>query len=457
MNPELTRRAMLKQLSLTSGATLLSPILANIAAHAAGDAVAATPKRMVFIMQSNGMNPEHLLPSGLTRPKHGIPQNQATEEVALAGRKLHPALAPFVPFQNRLTLLQGLSGRIALGDHSCNHGALGAYPGNKGPLGKTVDVAVSEQLPGVFPHLALGYSGSSEVMSYAYSASAPGKAVPIVCSPDHAFKGVFGSVVDESSRQEFDLRSNLLDFMADDVKQARTVLVGDERQKLDRYLEAFESLRDRQAQLVAKADELRKHAPKLGDKQTASKASLILEAQFETATAALIAGLTRVVTLTSGGGNQRFGQFPEFNIPDLHGVGHGSAYGRNSSEDCFVELRVFHTKLIARMVEKLSSIPEGNGTMMDNTLIVYFSDSGEAHHPRLFEWPVVLIGNFGGKLSKTGRHLQLPTYQSSKHRTMANLFCTLLHWAGKPTDQFGVRDPGLRDIDQTGPIPELMA
>jgi hypothetical protein len=72
------------------------------------------------------------------------------------------------------------------------------------------------------------------------------------------------------------------------------------------------------------------------------------------------------------------------------------------------------------------------------------------------EWPVVLIGDLGGKLKTAGRYLQFPQYGAKKHRTMANLFCTLLHAAGKPRDKFGVPDPKLKDIDQTGPIAELL-
>jgi len=162
------------------------------------------------------------------------------------------------------------------------------------------------------------------------------------------------------------------------------------------------------------------------------------------------------MTISSGGGGQQFGKFPEFNIPDLHGIGHGNAYGRTSSDDCFVELRQFHTKQIAGLAKKLEAVKEGDGTMLDNTLIVYLSDSGEGHHPSLHEWPVVLLGNLGGKL-KSNRYIVFPKYQAKTHRTMANLYCTLLHAAGKPRDKFGVTDPGLKDIDQTGPIGELLA
>ncbi len=458
MTSELTRRALFRDITLGAGATLLGPILGQLAAHAAGTP-AAVRKRVVFCLQTNGMNPAHVCPDGWNLEKNGQPPaNADTVEVSLLGKALHKALDPLAPFRDRLTLVRGLSGRVALGDHSCNHGALGAYPGNKGPLAQTVDSAVADALPGVFRHVAVGYAGGPDPMNYAYSASGPGTPVPIVTSPDLAYKSLFGSVAAGAARQQFDRRSDLLGFMADDVKRSRAALAGEEREKFDRYLRAFEALRDRQRELVAMEAELKKHAPTLGAKPTASEASLILEAQYDIAGAALVAGLTNVVTLTSGGGNQRFGKFPEFGILDLHGVGHGAAYGRASSEDCFVELRQFHGKLIAGLAKKLADTPEGDGTMLDNTLIVYLSDSGEAHHPRLHEWPVVLIGDLGGRLKKPGRFVQLPGYQKANgHRTMANLWCTLLHAVGKPRDQFGVPDAGLKDFDQTGPVPDLLA
>jgi len=460
MRSEITRRSMLKGLSLGAGTTLLSPLLAQLAAHAAGDEKTAVHRRVVFVVQSNGMNPNHLVPVGVKRRSDGRnerPTNSQVEEFSLKDKTLHTALEPLSPFQDRLALIQGLSGRIAISDHSANHGALGAYGANRGAMQQTIDSAVSEALPGTFSHVALGLNGGEGPMNYRVSAAGPGKEVPIVCSPDLAFKSLFGSVAEGSGKAAFDRRTNLLDFMVDDVRRARAELVGEERQKFDRYLESFETLHHRQRELVAKTESLKKAAPKLGEKATTSTSSLILEAQFEIAAASLTAGLTHVVTLASGGGGQQFGKFPEFDIPDLHGIGHGAANGRASSEDCFVELRRFHTKLIAGLAARLQATPEGSGNMLDNTLIVYLSDSGEAHHPSLYEWPVVLLGNLGGRLKTNGRYLQLPHYGAAAHRTTANLFCTLLHAVGKPRDKFGVPDPRLKDINQSGVVSELLA
>ncbi len=459
MTTELTRRQLLRDAALGAGATLLGPVLGRLAAHAAGDARQAVRRRVIFVMQSNGMNPAHLVPAGVRRRPDGRnerPENDRLEERSLKGLTLPPAIEPLTPFRERLALVQGLSGRIAKSDHSCNHGALGCYPANKGPMAQTIDSALAGALPGLFPHVALGYA-EREVMNYAYSASGPGRAVPIVCSPDLAFKALFGSVADGAGRKAFDRRTNLLDFMADDVRRSRSALAGEERQKFDSYLQAFEALRDRQRALLAKADDLKRNAPRLGDRLTTTTSSLILEAQFEIAAAALVAGLTHVVTLTSGGGGQRFGKFPEFGIPDLHHIGHGGSYGDRTYEQCFVEIRRFHTRLIAGLAQKLAAVKEGDGTMLDHSLIVYLSDSGEAHHPGLYEWPVVLLGSLGGRLKTGGRYLQFPAYRQAGHRTMANLYCTLLHAAGKPRDRFGVADPGLKDVDQTGVVAELLA
>lgn len=56
-----------------------------------------------------------------------------------------------------------------------------------------------------------------------------------------------------------------------------------------------------------------------------------------------------------------------------------------------------------------------------------------------------------------GRYVQFPRYRSPNHRTTANLYLSLLHAAGRPRDRFGVADPGLRDIDQSGPLTEILA
>ena len=458
MNTETTRREMLKLAGAGTGAALLTPLLGQLAAHAAGDTKSANRKKVVFVMQCNGMSPAHLMPSGLERPKNGKPENDKLEEVPLKDRALHAALDPLTPFKDRLALVQGLSGRIALSDHSANHGALGCYPANKGPMAQTIDCAVGEANPGIIPSVALGMAEKlDQTLNYQLSAAGPGKANPVQCSPELAFKALFGSVAGGNSRAAFDRRTNLLDFMADDVRRAREQLAGDEKAKFDQYLEAFENLRDRQAKIDTIKGDLKTHAPKLDDKFAKPTETNRLESQFEIAAAALITGLTNTVLLTSGGGGQHFPAFPELGIPvGGHHYGHGGGVPGKTYEECFVAVRQYHCKLIAGLAKKLEGVKEGNGTMLDNTVIVYLSDSGDGHHPQLREWPVVMLGDLGGKLKTRGRYLQFPAYGTKSHRTMANLYCTLLHAVGKPTDKFGVPDPGLKDVNQAGVVADLL-
>lgn len=459
MNIETTRRQLLKNVSLGAGSVLLPPILTQLAARAAGDE-RAVRKRVVFVVQCNGMKPDHVTPAGMQPPidRGGRRSNDTLFQQNLADKELPAPIAPLAPFKNRLALIRGLSGRIALSDHSGNQGALGCYPANRGPLGPTIDVALGDALPSIFRHVALGIMERTEqTMNYSLCAAGAGRTVPVQCSPELAFRALFGSVAGGSSRQAFDRRTNLLDFMADDVRRARTALPGEERQKLDPYLEAFETLHQRQGQIEALQERMRQHVPDLDARFRHPTETNRLEAQFEIAAAALIVGLTNVVTLTSGGGGQQYIAFPELGIPiGGHAYGHGGGVNGKTAEECFVTVREYHCRLIADLCRKLAAVPEGNGTMLDNTLIVYLSDSGDGHHPQLFEWPMVLVGNLGGRLRTGGRYLQFPRYQTAAHRTTANLFLTLLHAAGSPRDSFGVADPGLRDIDATGPLAELL-
>jgi hypothetical protein len=221
-------------------------------------------------------------------------------------------------------------------------------------------------------------------------------------------------------------------------------------------LEAFETLRDRQVKVEGIKDTLKKNAPN-PDKFTSKAETDRLEGQFDLAAASLIAGITNVVTLTSGGGHQNYISYDALGLPiDGHGLGHGVGVNGKTPEECRVIIRQFHCKLIARLADKLKAVPEGDGTMLDNTLIVYMSDSGESHHPNLLEWPVILLGNLGGNLNAGNRLLEYPKYAAKGHKTMENLYMSLLHAAGKPREKFGQVDPKLADIDTKGPLAELV-
>ena len=100
------------------------------------------------------------------------------------------------------------------------------------------------------------------------------------------------------------------------------------------------------------------------------------------------------------------------------------------------------------------------GELVDGKLTVKFSEPG--FYPVFLkalndEGAVfVMLGNAGGKL-KAGRYVDYPGYGMLGHRTTANLYTTFLNIAGNNAERFGMADPNLKDLDQTGPLTELLA
>lgn len=463
----LNRRDALKGISLGAGSLVLSPILTQLEARAAG-VVRQTP-RFVFVVESNGVPPKQVTPSGIERKaRRQEPLNGPAEmiDVALKDRDLPYSLEPVTPWKDKVTIVQGLSGRVCGGGHSNNFMALGAFGGGRGQsgestavLGPTIDGAIGAHMGGIFPHIGLGISKRLE-NSVVYSISAIGKnkPLPIMVKPDQAMGTLFGSVAKGHAQDEFIAKRNLLDFLREDIKRAEQQLGGPEREQLSVYVETFDTLSDRQSRLNEIEPTLRKHAPVASDKYTSAVETDRLDAQFDLAAAALISGLTNVVTISSAAGVRDFDIcFTGLGLTKgKHHTGHGGGQNGMTWDETYDMIRRFHFDLIARLAKKLDSVPEGDGTMLDNTVIIYLSDGAEAHHSRCWEWPFVMIGNAGGKL-KAGRYVDYPGYGQLGHRTTANLYTTFLNLAGSDAERFGIPDPNLKDLDQTGPLTELLA
>ena len=464
----LDRRDALKTLGVSAGTAFLTPILSRIEAQAAGKPVVA-PKRFVFVVESNGVRPEQLAPSGVKRdPRKQEALNGPEQflDVPLKDKELPVSLDPVKAWKDKVTIVQGLSGRVCGGGHSNNFQALGAFGAGRGNGGEsmaiggeTIDGALAKHAPGIFPHIGLGISKRLENnVIYNISAVGPNKGLPTMCNPANAYSTLFGIAADGAAKQEFAAKNNLLDFLKDDVKKAEVNLAGAEKEQFGAYLETFETLRDRQSKLNDIKHTLREKGPVVSDKYKSAVETDRLDAQFDLGAAALICGLTNVLTLSSAAGVRDFDiTFKGLGLNiDKHSIGHGGSYQGKTWADLYNMIRRYHFELIAGLMKKLEKVPEGNGTMLDNTVIVYLSDGAEGHHSRCWEWPMVVLGDMGGKL-KTGRYVDFPGYGRKGHRTTANMYLTLLQLAGATRDTFGVPDPNLKDLDQTGPLTELLA
>ncbi len=444
------RRAALKGISLGAGAVALSPFLKHLAAAEKQQ----LPKRFVFVLKSSGLQSDYLDPAGL---KHG---GDTLVDETLKDRKLPDSMKSLEPFKDRLTIVQGLSGRMTLGGHSAFYGALGGYKAaaHTPPLFATIDGHLSEKLPSVFNHIGFKMGEGSQGITFpSISAKGKGQQLPFQQNPMGAFENLFGSILEGGDlKKKYTRTGNVLDAMSADIKKLQQSLPSEEKAKLGHYLSGFEALRDRRIKLVSMQKILRENAPPIDDKYTSRFKTHHLEAHFDMATAALICGLTNVVSVHADGLDSVYSGIGVGN--NVHAIGHGAGYATLSSQDCRNAIRRFHVELISGMAAKLDKIPEGDGTMLDNTLLVYTSDNAANHHSFGFDWPMFAVGNIDGRLDSKGRYLAYPRYGNARHNhTICNWFTTLCHLAGVPQDLFGQPDMALgKAEEQAGPLSELL-
>ncbi len=467
--PKFNRREVLKSLSLGTGSALLTPILTQLRANAAGTE-ATLPKRFVFVVRANGLRPWGIVPEGLEKNGEARHKQDAFLEKPLVDRKLHETMSALEPIKDRVTIIQGLSGKAAAvsDPHGANFGALGVYRSDNGapPAAETIDGALAKALPNIFSHLGFKMGGASELIAHpALSALGRGKPLPFYCSPMMAYQELFGSLAsNDKLKATAKLDRHLLDFMVDDVKRVKMSLGAPEKEKLDHYLQGFEALRDRQVKLAKLDDSVRVHIPSVTDKYTSPIETHRLEAHFDLAAASLIAGLTNVITFDA---DDLDGHYSGLGLGEksIHEIGHLSDDFKEGRDTSFEDgtdgvgarniVRKFQMELLAGLAKKLDAVPEGNGTMLDNTLIVFFSDAGQQHHANYQDFPMVLIGNVGGKI-KTGRYLHYPSYGQVGNRTLGSFYTSLLHVAGAPRDGFGQIDLQLPKGEQKSPLAELL-
>ncbi len=462
--PAFSRRTFFRGTTLGVGGVYLSSFIRQLEAAAENG---LKPARVLFFVQGNGVYPSEIQPAGIELPR----DPSTLEDRTLSGVEMAFSLEPLQPWVNKMTMIHGLSGRIARGSHNSGFAALGCWPFKKMDYGTTIDAAIARRLGGIYRHVGLGVSNKASSMTYNVTSAGRGKALPTLLNPVIAHKQYFAAGATGAARKDFDVDTNLLDFMADDVRRMQSRLDGSERAKLERYLEAFEAMSGRQSKLASMGDRIARATPTIDPKlgtivDTKNGPTGVfdrLEAQFDIAAGIMIAGLSNVITVSGGAGPDRIGlscMASEIGkgsgFIGSHGIGHGGSAAGMSSAECHARIRRKCLEKLAKFISTLESIPDGNGTMMDNTLVVYMSDSAEGHHPVCQEWPFVIIGDLGGRLKLGNRYLRFPWYGKPGHRTIANLYLSILHAVGDRRESFGFKDSQILDLDQDGPLAEIM-
>ena len=465
---------------LKTGASLaMAPFLPSLQAQAqrAGRG-GGTIRRFVFVVKSSGIDKFNLVPEGLEN--HYVSRegrklgNKARRlgpmvDVSLGEHALPAKLSRLEAFRDRLTIIQSLSGEGFSGNHTAGYGALSCHNSERVAIAPSIDCLLGKQLSmGPYPMYGMATNGrllegGALAESYCYPNISPYKAgmpVPFQASPRKAFVELFGASVapPEELERELALNGSLMNFLTGDAKRIEKQLTGDEKERFGLYLNSFEELQNLERKKVALSERVKRFAPKPGGLYDSVKPKHRIESYFELAAASLITGLTNVVTVRP----DTLGvEYRELGISNsVHALGHlgenKATNGMNGSEARAAVERL-HLDGIAEMAGKLDGIPEGDGTMLDHTLIVYMSCSGGDHHGGQADWPFLLVGGSSGRL-RMGRYLEFPKYREEGHRTIGNLYLSFMKAAGMdPPVSFGQPDSNLKDLDLAGPLSELMA
>ena len=460
-----SRRKFTKGIALSSASLALSPLLRQIQANVQGSE-ADIPRRFVFVVKSSGLTAEAIRPLGVD-----VSKDDTTIDVSLKDRKLPPTLVSLEAFKDQLLILDGLSGANFSGNHSAYYGALSCHHGPDKPAAASIDCILGSKYRAPFQNYGFAPNGHSIGNNFGpivqetavfpkISAYGQNKPMAFQASAEKAYRQLFGSAVDLATggKKEFALQDNLLDFLADDVKRVSKQVSQAEREKLEQYLGAFESVQARNDQLANMREVIGKNAPKLTTQYSSTVFADRVSIFFDLASAALITGLTNVITIRADWLSAKYESFG-FGAVSVHDIGHHKVTANGlPSEQARDVIRKFHVDRIADLAAKLQAVPEGNGTMLDNTMIIYLSDMADAHHSSRRNWPFIVVGGRNHKLKTNGRYLRYPGYGQRGHKTIGNWYNTILHATGSPTqDHFGQVDSQLRDLDLKGPLSELLA
>ncbi len=467
---DMTRRRFIRNLGLGAGAALLSPSF-NPLSFANTPGVTA-PKRFVLVLEGNSCEPVNFLSNEARSALESASGNTlgdarwfhtkypAVESPLLVDTDFAsaPALAALstggTSLVNKSRVLLGLSSTITGGSHSTFHGALGCNRSTSGnPAGQTIDVWLGQQEQVIqqtpFDVLRVGVNSSSNPLSYSTCAYDVGKAAALVLDPNMVFNALFGSVSsDPAVTAAFQERNMLLQFGLDDVDGTLGLMTRNpkERQKLETYQTGLQKLLNRQLLLQNMAGTLATHKPVDPNENPLyadSEDKLdLLRAQFELVTNALKAGLTNVAVVGSGTGYEFNMIYPSVNSQVArHDMHHGSADDSSLLADIH-EITKLQVEMTIQLARDLDAIPEGNGTMLDHTVIVYMSDNGEQHHSSAQDWPMLVIGGGALGLGQGGKTLIYPHINAAPgHRQVSNFFNTLGYCAGVNLNDFGKEGP----------------
>ncbi len=284
-------------------------------------------------------------------------------------------------------------------------------------------------------------SGYSCAYTNTVSWRSPTTPVPVEDNPRRIFERLFGDgdTTDSAARlARFREENTILDFVREDLSRFSAGLDKSDQYKLDEYLTSIRDVERRISQAEQHSAEMKVPvmARPSGVPDTFDEhAKLMIDLQV----LAYQTDMTRVITFMMGReGSDR--SYPAIGVPDAH---HPCTHHQNDPEKIAKTIKInqLHVRTFAYLLDKMRSTADGEGNLLDHSMIVYGSSLSDGNKHTHVHLPTLLAGGGGGSL-QGNRHLVYPA-----ETPMTNLLVTLLAKAGVPIEKLG---------DSTGRLPELL-
>jgi len=402
----INRRKFLKGLGAASILPFIRPAIA-----------AESPKRIIFFYTPDGAT------NGLWHPNRSSDTNFTL-----------PAMtAPFEAIRDQCVFLTGLKMYGGGGTHEGGAAkVLTGFGSENAQRRVSLDYYLGQyfKMETAFPYLNLGVRGnewSKPMLTY----SPGGIEILSEDNPIAAFDRVFGNMTSPTPGGDLARQLSIIDFVLDEVNQISQRLGTLEQRKIDMHLS---SLRDIERRLRDSAggncnvDDFNQGGfnPDHGAYKDVANFATVLQLQMDLAVKAFSCDMTRVITIKIGHPVSGEIIIPESGTQrDNHNASHDSDGGNS---DSFIKLKSWYNKQLVSLIDTLKNTPEGNGNLMDNTLI--FSISEISHNHSHNNMPFVLIGGSNTGLVG-GRAL---SYSNESH---SKLLVSIAQLMGLSIDSFG--------------------
>ena len=432
----ITRRSLSRRTFLRGmgGAAVGLPMLDAMTPTLGAQSAARTP-RLGFVYIPNGVILEQWKP-----------------QIVGAGYDRPPILAPLSPVADKMNVLTGLAHREAdsKGDGTGDHPRASAVwltgvhaydrtqPGVEVRLAKTADQYAADRLgretrlPSLEMTLEMPRAGACDSGDcfYVNTVSWRNETTPNLTEvhPRIVFERLFGDGGTAEERQaRLASRGSILDSVVAETGRLSSTLGPGDRNKLTEYLDSVREIEQR----IANAESSNAQSVELPDRPTDIPDSWDEHARmmFDLQVLAYQADVTRVASMGVGRELSSL-TYPQIGVPEGH---HSISHHRGEADLIAKKARIdtYHMELFSYFLQRMESVPDGDGTLLDNSLILCGGGMGDGNLHGHTDLPCLMAGRLGGRF-RTGRHVAYPA-----DTPMSNLLLTILDAVDVRLDRLG--------------------